>query len=376
MPTTVVHVIHDLRSGGTERRMLNLLAKLDRTRYRPLLCCIDDLGPLAEDARDLEVEPFVLGRKWRFDLRGIERLARVVRANRPAVVHSWLYIANVFGRIGGLLGHAEAMVAADGATEIPASPARQVVVRTIDRLLSLPTDCVIANSDAVASSLEARGIPREKITVIRNGVSVPPVLTEDERIAMRSELGASTDDHVVGMVARLTTVNKDHQTFLRAAAHIHRAERRVRFVLVGDGPARAELEALVHGLGLAETVRFAGHRGDASKLIGCFDVSVLCSLFEGFSNVILESMASGRPVVATDIGPNREAIDDGVHGLLVPIRHPEATAAAIVRLLENPEEARRLGANGRARAASEFSLELQAERTMDLYDRLLARKRR
>jgi len=375
MPVTVINVVQDLHVGGTERRMLNLAAALDRERFKPVVCCIDRLGPLADEGAGLAIAPLVLSRPWGYDLSGVRELAGVVPREPQAIVHSWLYLANVFGRLGGRIGGAAGVVAADGATEIPASPGKRLVAERVDRALSMLSDSIVANSHAVAASLRARGIPARKITVIHNGVAVAPPASPEEVAQLRASLGVPVAAPLVGMVARLTAVNKDHETFLRAAARIRRERPDVSFALVGDGPEHRRLVSLAEALGISDNVVFAGHRPDARRLISAFDVSVLCSLYEGFSNVVLESMASARPVVATDIAPNREAIEDGVHGMLVPLRDDAAAANAIARLLADPAEAARLAARGRERVVSEFSLAAQSERTMELYERLLRARR-
>ena len=177
------------------------------------------------------------------------------------------------------------------------------------------------------------------------------------------------------MVGRLDPDFKDHHTFLAAIASLIRDGCAVRGAIIGDGPARVTLERFAKALGIEDDVVFTGYRRDAVDLLQALDVSVSLAYSEGFSNVVLESMAGGVPLIATDIPSNREAVAHGVDGLLVQIRNPRATAVALRRLLDDQTFARRLGEAGRRRVSERYSLEAQAKTTMHLYERMLERRR-
>lgn len=355
--------------------MLAVLAGLDRARFEPLLVCIDGLGLLADDAGALGLEPIVLGRGVRLDARGVPRLARRLRRERIQIVHGWLSLANAFARVAGTLAGVP-RIAAEGGAVTTRDPRRARRDALLERALAPLTDAYVANSDAVAKSLRHKGVPERKIAVIPNGVAVSDPLGDEERAALRDELGAASGSQLVGMVARLDAAFKDHETFLAALAALVADGRPVHGAIVGDGGARARLERRAAELGIADRVTFTGYRPDAARAIAVLDVSVLLSSSEGFSNVLLESMAAGVPIVATAIPSNREAIEDETHGLLVPVGRIEETTAALRRLLDDRDVAAKLGAAARRRAAERYSLEAQAAATMNLYDRLLAGKRR
>jgi glycosyltransferase involved in cell wall biosynthesis len=289
-------------------------------------------------------------------------------------VHGWLSLANVFARIAGPLGGVSVRIAAEGGAVTTRNRRRARRDALLDRLLGPVTDAYVANSQAVADSLRERGVRAEKIVVIPNGVAVAAPLSPEERASLRRELGAGADDELVGMVARLDADFKDHETLLAAAARLLREGRPLRVAIVGDGAARRGLERRAEGLGIAQDVVFTGYRPDTVPILGALDVSVLLTRSEGFSNVILESMAASAPLVASRIPPNGEALTDGVHGLLVPLGDVAATAAAVRRLLEDRLFAAQLAEAARRRAVDCYSLELQATRTMELYERLLASK--
>jgi glycosyltransferase involved in cell wall biosynthesis len=376
--TKVTHVIHSLTGGGIERRALSVIAGLDQTRFESVLVCIDGRGPLIDEARVQGIEPIVIGRTWRLDPTGVPRLATLLRREHASIVHGWLSMANAFARLAGIIARVPVRIASEGAV-LPTVDLRRLRRDTlIERALAHATDAYTANSEAVAAGLRERGIAASKIVVIRNGVRLARPLTDRSRAAIRSELGAVGDEPLVGMTARLDLEFKDQVTFLRAASALVSSGRQIRIAVIGEGAGRHVLEDLARELGIADRVHFTGFRLDSAQLISGLDVSVMLGFehSEGFSNSILEAMAAGVPLVATDIPPNREALTDGVHGLLVPPRGIDEAAASIARLLDDPQFAARLGAAARARAGSEYSLEAQGARTMELYERLLAAKRR
>jgi glycosyltransferase involved in cell wall biosynthesis len=341
--------------------------------FKPLLCCIEELGPLDEEVRDLGIKAVVIGRRSQFDFGGIYRLASLIRRERPHIVHSWLYLANVYGRLASKLGGAPVVIASVRGAKGSLNPRRQRAISIVDWALGFLTDCVIANSESVKAYVEREGIPARKIAVIHNGVQIPELPTSDDIAQIRAGLGVQPNCRLVGMVARLDPEFKDHLTFLKAASIVHGLNGDVQYLIVGDGRARTDLERLVIELGLEKMVIFTGYRSDSRRLEAAFDVSVLCSFSEGFSNVLLEAMSWGKPVVATDIPANREMIRSGIEGLLVPIRDPLATAEAIHRLLHDSTLAADIGEKARQRVAENFSERAMSIKTMHLYERLLSR---
>jgi glycosyltransferase involved in cell wall biosynthesis len=374
MVIRVAHVVHGLGAGGAERRLLALLAALDGARFESRIVCLDSLGVLADDARALGVEPVLLQRSGRADLSLVVRLSHWFRTERIDVVHGWLSLPSVFARLAGVGARVPVKIAAEGGVRSTTDERRLRIYGLLDRLLAPATDAYIANSHAVGAALTSRGVDKRKVIVIPNGVGDPEPLSDEARVSRRRELGAEEDDELVGMVARLDDRFKDHSTFLRSVAALRAQGRPVRGAIVGDGPARGAILDSIRALGLSDAVVVTGFRRDAARLVAAFDVSVLLSYSEGFSNVILETMAAGVPLVATDIAPNREALRDGVEGLLVPVGDETATTAAIRRMLGDPRFSASSGAAARLRAASEYSLAAQATRTADLYEQLLARR--
>jgi glycosyltransferase involved in cell wall biosynthesis len=201
--------------------------------------------------------------------------------------------------------------------------------------------------------------------VIPNGVDLerfdPSRHPRDEARAWAArEWSLVGDEAVVGAIGSLTPV-KGHSDLLEAAARVVARRPRTRFVVVGDGPLRPALEGQVLRLGLREHVVFAGVRGDVPRLLASFDIVALPSHTEGLSNVLLESMAMARPVVATAVGGNPDVLRDGASGRLVPARDPEALAAGLARLIEDPEAAQAMGREARRDVELRFSRQQMVE---------------
>jgi glycosyltransferase involved in cell wall biosynthesis len=244
---------------------------------------------------------------------------------------------------------------------------------TLERLLDRVTDAYLVNCEAITAELVAHGgLPRAKIGIVPNGIDLarlPPFATE--RAAARRAAGLAPERRLVAQVGRLAP-QKDYPTFLRAAATVAAAVPDVDFLVVGEGPLRPELEALAGTLGLGTRVRFLGLRNDVPAILAAVDVLALTSQFEGFPNVVMEAMATGAVVVATDVGGCRELVVPGETGMIVPPGDPAAVADAVVAVLHDPPHAVQMAAAARRRIEREFDVHRMAERTAAAYERLLA----
>ena len=242
-------------------------------------------------------------------------------------------------------------------------------------------DCVLVNAEAVKDWLiNNEGYDPSNIMVIRNGVDMTRFDGPPARDRIRWELGLAADARLVVVVSRLARM-KGIEHFLEAAAALSDRYPDVRFAVVGETsppnpPYFEELQELSASLGVADRVTFTGLRSDVPAILGAADVAVMPSLNEALSNVLLESMAAGAPVVATRVGGTPEALIDGENGLLIPPGDASAITHAVARLLDDRELGRRLGCAARALIRNRFSVERMVQSTEQLYGRLLARKQR
>lgn len=352
MARSVYYFTDSRQRGGAEAALLLLLGHLDRAEWEPTLLYVpcEPLESVAEDARRLDAAVHAVP--------SLRELARLLRKARPSVFHahlSWPLAART-------------QLAAAVATRVPAVVATYHLVppssfgRTAalqGRLLAAGIGRGIAVSQAVADALVERlGWPRRKLEVIRNGVPVEDFGVEPDA-ELRRELTAGTDD-----VVFLTTARLDPQKGLDVLVAAAELVDGPRFVIAGEGTER---ERLARGI----RVRILGHREDVPALLAAADAFVLPSLFEGTPIALIEAMAAGKAIVATAIPGVDELVVADESALLVPPGDPVALAAALRRVVAEPELRARLGAAARRRAHEMFSIETSTSRVMSVYDELL-----
>jgi len=360
--TRVAYVIGELGKGGAEYQLVELLRHLDRTAWEPHLVVLSQGGFWTDEVRRLDVPVTELPSRGHGDLGRALALRRTLRALAPAVLHTVLWSANCYGRIAGArLGIPRVVTAERNAI---ARPRWEVAV---ERALDPLTDVYLVNAEAVADELVRHGLARGKMQVVHNGVDLARFRAFAlERRAARAALGLPPARRLVAQVGRLVP-QKDHPTYLRAAATVAASHPDVDFLVVGDGPDRKALEGLAHELGLGERLRWLGLRHDVPAVLAAVDVLVLASRFEGLPNVVIEAMAAGAAVVATDVGGCRELVHSGEHGVLVAPGDVEAIASAVSALLDDDRVRDAMVRAARTRVEHEFSIEAMVRRTCGVY---------
>lgn len=360
-PWEVVHCVFSVAMGGQELVILSLASRANRERFSPRVLCLQAAGELAPrfEAHGIPVDvldPPVGGSS----LRALQAFKRYLGARRPAILHTHNPMPHQYGAIVRLVAPVPVLVH----TKHGRNVLRSAKARWLERLAGRLTDAVVPVSDDTAEIARTRDrVPSERIRVIRNGVDLGNFGSHCDR---------SPTYHVVH-VARLNTI-KDQTTLLHAARLVADAEPRFRLDVVGDGEKRPSLEALSQQLHLGEVVTFHGQHGDIRPFLAGADIFVLSSLSEGVALTLLEAMASSLPVVATNVGGNREVVVPGETGLLVPARDPRALADGMLQLLADPERARRMGTAGRLRVEHEFAEQATVDAYESLYLELLRRR--
>jgi glycosyltransferase involved in cell wall biosynthesis len=359
----IAYVVGELGKGGAEYQLHELLRHLDRRAFEPRVIVLAAGGYWAEPIRALGIPVVELPRTGSFDPRRLGRLRRELRTFAPDILHTIMWSGNSYGRLAALFLRIPLVIAAE--RNVIRRPRWQVL---LERALDRVTDAYLVNCEAVAVELSERGgLPRRKIRVVPNGIdlgALPPFAAD--RHAARRAAGLAPDRRLVAQVGRLAP-QKDYPTFLRAAALVAREEPDVDFLAVGTGELRAELEALAAEIGLAARVHFTGLRHDVPALLAGVDVLALTSRYEGLPNVVIEAMATGAVVVATDVGGCRDLVVPGETGLLVSPGAPEEVAAAVLRVLRDPERARGMAVAARRRVEAGFTVEAMARRTVEAY---------
>jgi len=351
-PLRVLFVSTSLPVGGAETLLVNLVRRLDRSRLTPELCCLKEPGPLGELlAGEIPVHSRLLSGKY--DVRVLPRLCALLRRRHiDAVVTIGAGDKLFWGRLGARLAGCPVVISALHATGWPDEIGR------LNRWLTRLTDAFVAVAQRHGAYLvDVERLPSRRVRVIPNGVDADRFRPEPNgRLMARRRAGLPAQAPVVGIVAALRP-EKNHRLFLDAAARLLRRLPDARFVVVGDGPERAGLETTARSLGLHDAVLWLGTRSDVPELLRALDVFTLTSTSEASPVSILEAMASGLPVVASDIGSVSESVRCGETGLLVPSGDASQFANDWHRLLTQPELARRFGAAGRQEVLDHWSLD-------------------
>ena len=367
--TRVLFLIDELDVGGTEQQILELVKRIDRRRYEPLVCCFRP-GRVSGEIAAAGVRVIELPKRGKIDPVLVARLVRLMRRERIDLVQTYLFTANTWGRLAALIARVPLIVTSERNVDMWEEPYKQRLGTWLDRWTQRTT----GNSGAVADYLVSKGLDRAKVRVIYNGVDTSRFEGPADPHATREEFGIPQHHAVVGHLARLEP-QKDPRTFLEAAALVARRNPALSFLVVGGGSLEAEAKRQAEDLGLANRMIFTGPRRDVPRLLAACDLSVLASVKEGMSNTIMESMAAGKPMVATRVGGNPELMADGETGFLVPPRDPAALAGAIQRVLDDPSLAKAMGLSAKARIAERFSVDAMVGATERLYDELVAARR-
>ena len=348
-PLRVMFLTTSMPVGGAETLLVSLVRRLDRARFAPEVVCLKEAGPLGEMlSAELPVYSDVLAGK--FDLRVLPRLWRLMKSPRAdAVITVGAGDKMFWGRIAARLAGVPVVASALHSTGWPDSVGR------LNRLLTPWTDAFIGVADSHARYLvENEGFPAEKVHAIFNGVDCDRFAPRNAA-PIRQSLDIAADAPVVGILAALRP-EKNHELFLAGAQRIHAELPTARFLVIGDGPRRAELETLAAKLGIAAAVRFLGSRPDVPELLAACDLVALTSHNEASPVSILEALSTGCPVVATNVGSVHETVVDGETGRLIPAGDLDAFAAASVELLNDASARRRMGTVGRERVQQRWSL--------------------
>ena len=378
-PLRMTFIITDLLTGGAELMLARLLGALDREVFAPRVIVLADDGPVGEKLRAQGVPVETLGLPPGSPLgagRAVLRLARILRRERPALVQTWMYHADLLGGLGAKLAGLPVVWSIRNHTLDPTVLKRstRIVVRLCAVLSRIVPERVVTNARATARVHIDAGYDAERMLVIPNGFDLETFKPDSAaRRAVRAELGLPPDTPLVGLAARFDPM-KDHRTFAAAAGLAAAQNQAVHFVLFGSGvdSANRELNGWLQDAGAADRAHLLGSRTDMPRLLAALDVAALSSMGEAFSNVIAEAMACGVPCAVTDVGDS--ALIVGQTGRVSPPNDPAALAANWLELLAlTPAERQALGAAARLRITENYSLAHSAAQFADLYLSLIQR---
>jgi glycosyltransferase involved in cell wall biosynthesis len=368
----IVHVITGLGAGGAETMLLKLLSAQRGAHRSDSVVSLTDVGPVGRRIEALGFVVVALGmRRGRPDPAALLALVRVLRRDRPDLVQTWMYHADL---LGGLAARALGVPVVWGVRHGRLVERDKLLTRLTRRLCAWTSHwipaAVVCNSDEALRTHAACGYATGKLVVVPNGFDLARFRPDsDARASVRAELGLASDAPVVGLVARYHP-HKDHATFLAAAARVRAEREGVRFVLCGSGVdgANAELVAAIDRLDLRGAVRLLGQRDDVERVLASLDVACISSTTESFPNVLGEAMACAVPCVSTDCGDIAELLGDT--GTIVPVGDADAFACAVASLLRlDPAERAARGAAARRRVTERFEMAVVATRFAEIQER-------
>jgi glycosyltransferase involved in cell wall biosynthesis len=350
---------------------LSHLLRADGT-YNVFLAALNTEGVLraeAERSGFSEIPEFPLTSFYDLNFLGqLRRCARFLRENKIEIVHTHDFYTNVFGISAARLARVPVKIASKRETGGMRSRAQKQIEKRIFKM----ADAIVVNAGAVREFLLAEGVAAEKLEVIYNGLDLArlvPGETDRARICAELDLPGAENIKFITLVANLRHSVKNQPMFLRAARRIAEKAPDAHFVLAGEGDLQNDLQRLAEDLKIAGKTHFIGRCAKIPELLSVSAAGVLTSVNEGFSNSILEYMAAGLPVVATDVGGAAEVVRENENGFLIASGDDQALAEKIVRLLADPEKARKFGENGRKTIEENFSCAAQLENTLALYRR-------
>ena len=364
---TIVHVLHSLEGGGTERTLVRLLRSFDPTRFRHVVVTLREAGTLTSQLPDhVAVRPLhCAGRSWTAGFR----LWNVARAFGADAIHARNTCCWADATLAGmLLPRTRLFLGFHGLEGAKPFSLRQ---RRLARWALRTGGSFTSVSEAGCRKLcEETAVPRGRVDLLRNGVDLSRFHGQPEAIrsGLRATFRFDRRAFVVGTVGSLTPV-KEHRVLIQALSRLLRSAPHVRLLIVGDGPLRASLERQVQVAGLEDQVCFTGWREDVPGLLASMDAYVCCSGSEEMNNALLEAMAAGLPVVTTDVGDHGIIIRDNVEGFVVRPGSPSRIADALARLVRRSAEPERFGRAARARAQ-----EYDFDRTVRAYEAYYERK--
>ena len=368
MTRRILILDNEFDMGGKERVLVQYLARVDRSRFHFAVCCLKEGGYFKDTLTAMGIPVYEGILRHRFDALGFAGLKRVLRAERPDLIYTFSHpntvIFSYLARQQGLAPHFVVSYHAMGDT----GGTRQVTPYL--RPLLRRADALLAVAEIQKDYLvEKEGLPRGRIRVIHNGVDTkrfqPP--TPAERGAIRDELGIGYRDLAIISVASLKPL-KRIDALLKVAAQLSKTGIPLRVIIVGDGSERPSLEALAGELGIAAQVSFLGLRDDVDRLLKASDVLVLASRTEAFPNVVLEAMATGLPVVTTDVGSVLEMVEPNASAVVVSPGDDDALEKALRKLAGDAALRSRLGRRGRDIVNERFRFDMMCAKREEMFE--------
>ncbi len=377
MKTRILYVIENGSFGGGERAFAQVVSGIDKDRYELYAACIPQ-GLYYEKIKiNARVLPWEI--KNRFDFKKISKLREIINENNIDIVHSQGPRADFYTRLAAK--STKALIVSTVATPVEdfdVNLFKKLGYILLDRFTERYVDRFIVVSEALKRRLiDTHKISPDRVSVIYNGVEIDEYDFTNASIKIREEFGVKEGMLLAGTAGRLV-YQKGLPFFIRAVKYIKDKDpeisKNIKYIIVGEGALRKVLEKLADDLGVSENIIFTGFRTDVKNILSAMDIFVLSSVHEGQPLVILEAMASGKPIVSTDIEGINETIDNGLTGILVSPYDHCALAEGLLNLIKDKEKAQSLASAARKAVQEKFDIKDKIKRHEDLYEQLLSGK--
>lgn len=364
----VLLLLYSVESAGAEKVALSIAKYINGGRFKPVVCALKG-GRLLNEFLALNIPVYILDKKKGVDLSIIPKLFRILRTEKIKIVHSHNFSPNFWGRVIGKTARIPVLIS----TEHTVATVKTKLHKTIDYILSKVTDKIIAVSNRVRDShIEEEGIISDKFITIYNGIepwNSNYKAIESDRHRLLKEFSISPNNYIITTIGRLEPP-KGYVHLLESIPMVQNIYPQGYFLIVGDGTLKTELETLADRLGVRKKVYFAGYRSDVRDILAVSDLCVIPSIREGFSVTLLEAMSVGKPIVATDVGGNAEAIINGESGIIIQPGDPVALANGIMEVLKDRKVAEEMGIKAQKRFEEFFTMQKMIDKTERLYDSL------
>ena len=366
----ICHVTFDMRIGGAEQVILNLVTHTDPSRFDVSILCLENrLGPWGEALQQKGYATTCLGRRPGFDIPLILNIRRHILAHDIQVLHCHQYTPYVYGVMAAMLTRCRVIFTEHGRFFPDVRKPKRIL---INPFLNLFTHRVTAISKATRQALiQYENFPARHIAVVYNGIAserFQKIEVEARDVEKKKLLGIDGDVKVLGTVARLDGI-KNQQMMIKALKKVHQWHPETKLLIVGDGPERQNLEKLVDALELSSHVMFTGFRQDTHLFYQLMDIFLLTSFSEGTAMTLLEAMASGVPCIATGVGGNPEIVEDERSGFLVPSDDEIVLAKKISFLFNDSVLMKNMGKEGRFVFQKKFLIDNMIQIYHCMYDK-------
>ena len=365
MKIKLMQITHDLAIGGLQQVVVTICRCINREKFDVSVLCLRDLGPFAKEIEEMGIEVHFLSQPGNgTDYFSFFKVAKILKKKQIDVIHTHNTQPFVDGTLGALLsGREMTIVHTDHARDFPDK--RRYMLA--EWLMSHFTYKVVGVSAHTSRNLiRYEKISPQKVMTIPNGIDDLKFAIEIDGTKKKQELGLPDCGLIIGLGVRLTR-QKGIEYLLKAMPTILEEFPDTAMVIAGEGPLEEELRRDAFSLGIDKSVHFIGPRLDMPELLKLFDLYVLPSLWEGMPMVLLEAMAAGCPVVATDVGGISKVIEHGINGLIVRPRNPEELAEAVIKLLTDEKLRKEFAQNGLMKFRQKFSADIMTRQYEQLY---------